>query len=258
MKLSCCAYSYRQLFKDGQMALESFLETCAALGFDGVELTQYYFAEETPGYLNHIKRQAFRLGLDVSGAALGGDFGTADEAERDKLVAHVCDWLGKAARLGAPCLRVFGRNQPDGVERETAVGWIRDAIARCAEAAERHGVVLALENHHGLTVDAAGTLQLYEPFLSNPWVGLNLDCGNFTGDIYEQFARCASYTVNVHAKATFRQSDARELVDYRKVVRIMRDAGFDGYMAIEYEEPEPPLTGVDRFAAYLRGCIVDA
>lgn len=258
MKLSCCTYSYRQLFKDGQMTMESFLETCAALAFDGVELTQDHFAEETADYLNRVKREAFRLGLDVSGTAVGGDFGSADAAERQKLVAHVCDWLEKSARLGSPCLRVFGRNQPDGVERETAVGWIRDALGRCAEAAERHGVVLALENHHGLTLDAAGTLELYEPLLANPWVGLNLDCGNFTGDIYGQFARCASYAVNVHAKVTFRQGEAREPVDYREVVRILREAGFAGYLAIEYEEPEDPVVGVDRFAAYLRGCIVDA
>ena len=258
MKLSCCSYSYRQLFKAGQMTMESFLETCAALGFDGVELTQYFFSDETEAYLNGIKRKVFRLGLGVSGTAVGGDFGTADEAEREKLIDHVCDWLEKSARLGSPCLRVFGRNQPDGVDRETAVGWIRDAIGRCAVEAERHGVVLALENHHGLTADAAGTLDLYEPLLANPWIGINLDCGNFVGDIYEQFTRCASYAVNVHAKATYRVGEARELVDYREVVRVLRDAGYAGYMAIEYEEPEPPLVGVDRFAAYLRGCIVDA
>jgi sugar phosphate isomerase/epimerase len=41
-------------------------------------------------------------------------------------------------------------------------------------------------------------------------------------------------------------------------VRILRQAGYDGYLAIEYEEPDDALAGVDRFAAYLRGCLVDA
>jgi sugar phosphate isomerase/epimerase len=258
MKLGCCGYSFRDLFASGKMTMESFLDTCVELGFDGVELTQYYFPKETDEYLHHIKREAFRRGLEVSGTAVGGDFSNADAAARQKQVAHVLDWIQKSAKLGSPVLRVFAGRQPEGTDLKTAAGWVKDGLARCAEDAARYGMALGLENHGGLTGTADGVLSLLQPFANSPWVGLNLDFGNFTGDIYEQYRRCAPLTITSHAKVTVRQGDQRELVDYRKVVRIMRQSGYRGYLAIEFEESGDVLRGVDRFAAYLRGCLVDA
>jgi sugar phosphate isomerase/epimerase len=258
MKLSCCAYSYRQLLTAGEMTLEAFLDTCADLGFDGVELTQYYFPEETDEYLNHLKREVFRRGLEVAGTAVGGDFINADAEARKKQIAHVKDWLVKSAKLGSPVLRVFAGRQPQGVDIETAEGWVQEGLAECAVTAARNGVVIGMENHGGVTGSADGVLSVLQPLADSPWIGLNLDFGNFRGDVYEQYTRCAKYAVTTHAKVTHRQGDERVLVDFRRVVRIMNEAGFTGYLSIEYEEPDDPIVGVDRFAAYLRGCIVDA
>lgn len=258
MKLSCCAYSYRDLLTSGRMTLEEFLDTAVDIGLDGVELTSYYFPDETPDYLHHIKREALVRGLDVSGTAVGGNFSHADEGERRKQIEHVKNWIPKSEMLGSSVMRVFAGGVPEGVERPVAEQWVRDGLAECARVGAEHGVVLALENHGGLTADADGALALIEPFASEPWTGLNLDFGNFTGDIYEQYERCAPHTITTHAKATVRQGEAREYVDYRRVAHIMREAGYRGYLAIEYEELEEPRAGVSRFAAYLRGCLVGA
>ncbi len=258
MKLGCCAYSYRELLTNGMMNLEDFLDLCVQLNLDGVELTQYYFPEETDRYLNHIRRQVFRRGLEVSGTAVGGNFSNADPDERQAHIEHVKDWIVKSARLGSPVLRVFAGGCPDDTPQEEARRWVREGLTRCAVTAAEQGVVLALENHGGLTGDADGTLDLLEPLGENPWVGLNLDFGNFTGDVYGQYERCAPHAVTTHAKVTVRQGDEREEVDYRRVVRIMGEVGYRGYISIEYEEPGDPAVGVDRFAAYLRGCLTDA
>ncbi len=258
MKLSCCAYSYRQLLTEGAMTLEGFLDVCAELGFNGVELTQYYFPQESDQYLAGLKREVFRRGLEVSGTAVGGNFINQDPEARRKQIDHVKDWLVKSGKLGSPVMRVFAGYQPDGVDRRTAEGWVQDGLAECAPLAAECGVVLGLENHGGVTADADGVLRLMKPFVDDPWVGLNLDFGNFTGDIYGQYACCAPLVVTTHAKLTVRQGEGRELVDYRKVVRILREAGYKGCLSIEYEEDEDPVVGVDRFAAYLRGCIEDA
>ncbi len=258
MKLACCAYSFRELFSDGTMSLADFLDTCAELGLDGVELTQYYFPQETDRYLLELKREAFLRGLDVCGSAVGGNFSVADPDDRLKQIDHVKDWLVKSSRLGSPVLRVFAGACPDGVEEETARSWVREGLTQCAVTAANYGVVLALESHGGLTATAEGVLDLIEPLEANPWIGLNLDFGNFTGDIYDQYERCAPYAVTTHAKMTVKQGDEREWIDYRRVVRIMREAGYEGYLSIEYEGDEDPRVGVDRFAAYLRGCILEA
>jgi sugar phosphate isomerase/epimerase len=240
------------------MTLESFLDLCTGLGLDGVELTQYYFPEESARYLNHIKREAFRRGLEVAGTAVGGNFSNADAEARAEQVEHVKDWVIKSSMLGSPVLRVFAGGRPEGVEEAEARRWVREGLTQCAVTAAEHGVVLALENHGGLTASADGVLDLIEPLSENPWVGLNLDCGNFSGDIYEQFARCAGHVVTTHAKVSAGRGDERVPVDYRKVVRTLRAAGYAGYLSIEYEESGDARIGVDRFAAYLRGCIVDA
>ena len=258
MKLSCCAYSYRDLLTAGRMTLEGFLDTAVQIGLDGVELTSYYFPEQTPDYLHRIRRACFARGLEVAGTAAGGNFANADAAGRRKQIEHVKDWLAKSEMLGSPVLRVFAGGVPQGCERGVAEQWVRDGLAECAEFGAKHGVALGLETHGGLTGDADGVLALIQPLADNPWVGVNLDFGNLTGDIYEQYRRLAPHTITTHVKPTVAQGAGRELVDYRRVVRIMREAGYRGFLSIEFEEPEDPVVGVPRFAAYLRGCIEDA
>ncbi|HQE62576.1 MAG TPA: sugar phosphate isomerase/epimerase family protein [Candidatus Latescibacteria bacterium] len=257
MKLGTCAYSYRDLLTKGKMTLIELLDTVRDLGFDGIEWTAYYFPETTKEYLLHIKRETFVRGLDISATAVGGNFIQPTREEREKQIANVKSWIEKSAWMGSTALRVFAGYVTEGMAREDADQMVRDGLAECARLAEKEGVILALENHGGVTADAEGTVRLVKP-LNNPWVKLNLDFGNFTGDIYAQYEACAPYAVTTHTKVTVRQGEAREKVDYRKVVRIMRNAGYRGYINIEFEEPEDPIVGVDRFAAYLRGCMEDA
>ncbi len=169
------------------MTYEGFLDTCAALGFDAVELTQYYFPEESDEYLNHIKREVFARGLAVSGTAVGGNFANEDAAKRRKQIEHVKDWLVKSQKLGSACMRVFAGAKPDGVDLKTARSWVIDGLAECSEVAAKCGVILGVETHGGMTGTAAGVLALLKPFKKDPWVGLNLDFGNLTGDIYGQY-----------------------------------------------------------------------
>src|SRR5438132_10868210 len=80
-KFSLAAYSYRDLLlpkqgKPAQLTLKDFIDDCAKLGLEGTELTSYYFPKDTtPDYLHALRRLAFRLGLDVSGTAIGNEFG---------------------------------------------------------------------------------------------------------------------------------------------------------------------------------------
>src|SRR5262249_58165980 len=76
-KFSLAAYSYRDLLlpkqgKDPQLTLKDFIDDCAKMGLEGTELTSYYFPKEvTADYVHDLRRHAFRLGLDVSGTAIG-------------------------------------------------------------------------------------------------------------------------------------------------------------------------------------------
>jgi sugar phosphate isomerase/epimerase len=113
------------------------------------------------------------------------------------------------------------------------------------------GVVVALENHGGVT-STAGQVERFLHAIDSPWFGINLDFGNFRNDPYAEFARIAPRTVTTHAKLTSRFGEETRPVDYARVKRIMDEAGYCGYLSIEYEEAEDPRTAVPRFVDELK------
>lgn len=251
MRVSCCAYSYRDQLKSGQMTLEQFVDTARDLGMDGVELTAYYFPTTERDYLNRLKRYVHEQGLAVSGTAIGTDFAQPDAAKRAEHVQMTRDWVDHSVVLGAPTLRVFAGPVHEGSSEEEAFGWTVACLREAAAYAEERGVLLALENHGGITGTADQALRLLDA-VGSDWLGLNLDFGNFSGDAYAQFARCAPCAVAAHAKVTFNGPNGRERVDYARVRRIVEDAGYRGFIAIEYEEPEDARIGVPAFARELK------
>lgn len=83
--------------------------------------------------------------------------------------------------------------------------------------------------------------------VKSPWLGINRDTGNFhTDDPYADLAKCAPYAINVQAKATIRRrnQEAREPSDLKRVVKILRDANYEGYIALEYELKDDPWQAV--------------
>ena len=256
MQLSCCAYSYRQALQSGTMSLSDFLRVCRTIEMDGVELTAYYFPTTDAAYLQAVRQEAQGLGLAVSGTAVGNDFAQPEAAKRAEHVAMTKAWIEHSVVLGAPTLRVFAGNVREGQSEAEAFANVVACLQECAEPAAQRGVKLALENHGGLTATAEGTLRLLNA-VDSPALGLNLDFGNFAGDIYGQFAACAPHAVATHAKLHAHNSGAGApiVVDYDRVREIMEAAGYTGFLAIEYEEAEPAETGVPRFAAALHAVL---
>lgn len=254
MRLSCCAYSYRQILQAGEMSLEEFVDTAARIGCEGVELTSYYFPSLDRPYLNSLKRHIHRRGLSVSGTAVGSSFAQADSDKRRDHVRMTKEWIERSVVLGAATLRVFAGPVVEGSSESEAFEWVVECLRECAETAAREGVLLALENHGGITSTADQTLALHRAVASE-WLGINLDFGNFTGDVFGQLAACAPHTVASHAKVRFNGASGRERVDYGRVREIMEAADYCGWLAIEYEEPEDPQVAIPAFANELAGIL---
>lgn len=250
MRLSCCAYSYRDELNAGKITLEEFVDIARDLGMDGVELTAYYFPRTDRAYLNRLKRYIHRSGLAVSGTAVGTDFAQPDPEKRRDHVKMAKTWIDHSVVLGAPALRVFaGYVRQDSTEEE-AFRWVVECLQETAAYGAELGVLVALENHGGLTATADQTLRLLHA-VDSEWLGLNLDFGNFRGDIWEQFARCAPFAVATHAKVSYNTDSGKVPVDYVRVKQIMDGAGYRGFIAIEYEEEENPRVGMPRFVQEL-------
>jgi sugar phosphate isomerase/epimerase len=251
MRVGCAAYSYREALKGGTMSLEGFVDACAAMELDGVELTSYYFPATDRQYLNALKRHCFLRGQHVLATAVGSNFTQADGAKRREHVEMTLDWIDRSVILGAPCIRVFAGPIPEGVGEEQAFAWALECLEECVARGEQQGVAVALENHGGVTSTAA-QVERFLDRLDSPWFGVNLDFGNFREDPYAEFARVAPRAITTHAKLVSRFGEERGEVDYRRVRGIMEEAGYRGYLSIEYEETEDPAVAVPRFAAHLR------
>jgi len=253
VKISCAGYTFDTYFKKKGLTLERYVDICADMGLDAVELTQYYFAETGSAYLNNLKRQLLRRGLALAGAAIGGSFAPASPEERAKHVEFTKEWLDISAALGAPCLRIFAGPAPEGHTEQEAFGWVVAGIKECAAKAEQVGVMLGLENHGGLTGTADGLVRILKA-VGSDWVGALLDFGNYSKDPYAEFEQTAPHTIMTHAKPTSAFGEKHDWVDYRRVAAIMEKAGYRGFLSIEYEEPgKDAMVEVPRFADYLRG-----
>src|SRR5262249_53076678 len=105
LKLSIAAYSYRD-YLTGKSAphldLFDFVNLSADMALDGVEPTSYYFPPTvTSDYLNRLKYHAFKLGLDISGTAVGNNFCLPPGPKFDEQVALVNHWIELASELSA-------------------------------------------------------------------------------------------------------------------------------------------------------------
>jgi sugar phosphate isomerase/epimerase len=136
LKISLNAFSFNAPLSENKMTLEQVLETCSDIGFEGIDITAYYF----PGYPNvpsdeylyRIKRKAFRLGLDISGTGVRNDFTHPDKQKRLEHVKLVKNWIDVAAKLGAPVVRIFaGTQNPAGYTREQITAWMLNDIQEC-------------------------------------------------------------------------------------------------------------------------------
>jgi sugar phosphate isomerase/epimerase len=247
--LSLAAYSFREFFNHADPArridLFQFIDFCAAHGCLGTELTSYYFPKQvTEELLLKVRRHAFLRGVAVSGTAVGNEFTLPKSEKRDAQIASVKQWIDHAAVMGAPHVRIFA-GQLHGTTKDEAKKLCISAMEECAEHAGRKGIFLGVENHSGIATDPAELLDMIRA-VQSPWVGLNLDTGNFnTDDPYRDVALCAPYAVNVQLKAEIhRRGQDPEPADLPRKVKILREANYQGYVALEYEAKEDPWKAV--------------
>jgi len=265
MRLSLAAYSFRSLLADrrrraasgsARMTLADFIDRCGSYGLDGTELTSYYVPDPVPpGYLQDLRRRAFMHGLSVSGTAIGNTFTHPPGPARDREIAETKAWIERAAEMGAPVIRIFAGNLQEGTTESEARRLCVQAIEECCEHAGRYGIVLALENHGGIVTTADQMLAVVKAVQSK-WFAVNWDSGNFrSADPYAELKALAPYAVNAQIKTTVGSPSGPVPADLPRVIGILRDAGYQGFVVLEYEEDEDPLTAVPRHLDGLRKVI---
>lgn len=253
---SLAAYSFRETFQKEPQRLDMtrFVDYCAEQGLSGAEVTSYYFPPDAPdAFFLALRRHAFLRGISLSGTAVGNNFALPPGEKRQAEIDSVKRWIDRAALMGAPHLRIFAGAPPAGFDPAEAMKRCIEAIEECAVHAARLGVFLGVENHGGLVAEPEALVEIMRQ-LRNPWVGVNLDTGNFhTPDPYAALEACLPWAVNVQLKVEMRPAGRPpEPVDYDRIGRMLRHHCYQGFVALEYEAQEDPWAAVPRHLEKLR------
>ncbi|MBI1375709.1 MAG: TIM barrel protein [Phycisphaera sp.] len=256
-KLSLAAYSMRKYLPNtkskpdatGEMDMLGFLDYCSDLGLGAAELTSYFFPNPLDAaYINKIKQHAHVQGIDLSGGAIGNNFAYAPDSDTLKQqMQYTHMWIDHYAAMGVPVIRVFAGHPAKGEDENQAVENIIVNLRAACEYAATRGVILAMENHD-FTTDIPRFMKIVEA-VDSPWFGVNLDSGNLreTADPYADLARMAPYALNAQIKVEIPVNGKKQPTDFARVVNILKDAGYSGYVVLEYEANEEPRDAIPRY-----------
>ncbi len=260
LRLSLAAYSYRDYLqnkREPHMTLPEFVDRCAQYPLDAVELTEYYFPRPlTNEFLMQLKRQCYINGLDISGSPMHNTYTVPAGPLREKEIAETKKWVDVCSALGVPAIRVFTGSAQPGQSLQDAQKQAIETLEEACEYAGSKGVLLAVENHGGIVAEADSLLTIVKGVKSE-WCGINLDTGNFrTEDPYGDLAKCAPYAVTCQVKTEIQpKGQPKREADLKREVQILKDSGYRGYITLEYEAAEEPLTAVPRYLEQLHALL---
>ena len=219
LRLGVSSYSFWH-FREDRVPIEHVIRQAREMGLDGVEVLHQQMASEDPAYVMGIKREALAQGMDLFALSIHQDFVYPNPRDRGAQISHTKWCIELAYQLGIPVIRLnSGRWKTiesfddlmaaEGVEPpveghtdDEAFEWVIDSIRDCMPLAEARGVVLALENHWGLTYTPEGVLRIVEA-VDSPWLKVTLDTGNFLEVPYDKLSMLAPHAALVHAKTYF-------------------------------------------------------
>jgi sugar phosphate isomerase/epimerase len=250
LMLSLNAYSFDKPLRAGTMTIDNLLDYCAKTGFDGVDLTGYYFpgypVVPSDEYIFHVKQKAFRLGVELGCTGVRNDFTWSDPVKRQEEKKLVKEWVVVAQKLGAPGLRIFSGNlSKENFSWDQRAKWIVGDIRECADYGRDHGVMLALQNHNDFLKTSSDVVKMMD-LINHEWVGLMLDIGSYhTPDPYNDIALTAKYAITWQMKEKVFINENQVETDYSKVIEIVRQCGYRGYLPLETLGEGDPIIKVE-------------
>lgn len=255
-KISLAEWSlHKRLFADRSKTTAMNLDFPKAareeFGIEAVEFVNQFFKDKArdDAYLKDLKTRASDVGVTsvlimVDGE---GDLSAKDAARRSQAVENHKKWVDAAAALGCHSIRV----NTGGNYSPTNTSDAADGCGRLVDYAAGHKINVICENHGGPSSNPDALLALIKA-VNKPGFGTLPDFGNFAKkkqggyeiDIYDAIDRMMPYAKGVSAKSYDFGPDGREtLLDYARILKIVTDAGYHGFVGIEYEggrlsEPE--------------------
>ncbi len=259
-KLSLAQWSMHKMIMDGSVSPFDFAKKAKAWGFDGLEYVSQLYSAEMEKYDSEkegMKALIAQLKKESDAAEIAnllimvdgeGDLADPDEAARNKAVDNHKKWVDAAAELGCHSIRVntFGTNDPEIWDAA-----VQDGLKKLSEYAVTKNINVLVENHGWLSSDAPRVMKAIKGVnMSN--CGTLPDFGNWCvkreegtkwgacleeyPDMYQGIQLMMPAAKAVSAKSYDFDEDGNETkIDYYKMLQIVKDAGYTGYIGVEYE-----------------------
>ncbi len=278
MKFSVSLYSFMSALMKKTLSPMECIAKAKELGFDAVELVDFVNFRCPPEDMLEtaasIKDACDQQGLEISSLAIGADFLNGSDGDIQKEIQRVKSYVDIAAAVGAPRMRHditagYPRNSGKCRSYESLIPTLAKAVREVTEYAQTKGVSTMTENHGFFSQDSDRVEKLYMA-VDHPNFGLLCDMGNFMcadEDPALAVARVAPYTRYVHAKdfvwksfydatpgeGAFQTRAGNYLrgtvighgnVPVKQCLSILKSAGYDGTVAIEFEGMEDPVDAV--------------
>jgi L-ribulose-5-phosphate 3-epimerase len=237
-RISLAQWSLHKTLFSGQLDNLDFPRAARErFGIAAVEYVNQFFKDKAKDtdYLADLARRA--ADADVQNLLIMcdglGNLGDPDAKARTKAVENHYPWAEAAKRLGCHSIRVNAASKGSFEEQQKLAA---DGLARLAEFAGQIDLDVIVENHGGLSSDGSWLARVIEQ-VGRPNCGTLPDFGGFTDyDRYRGVAELMPFAKGVSAKSHEFDAQGNEVrTDYRRMLKIVTDAGYRGWVGIEYE-----------------------
>jgi len=246
-KISLAEWSFHQALFANEMTNLDFPRVTRELGLEGVEYVNQFFKDKAKDekYLAELKKITENEGVTnvLIMCDAEGMVGNPDNAERLKTVENHKKWIDAAAFLGCHSIRVNAQSEGSYEEQQKLAA---DGLRMLCEYGDTKKINVIVENHGGLSSNGdwlTGVMKLVD----HKRVGTLPDFGNFTlnyetGETFDRYKgveMLMPYAKGVSAKSNvFDENGDEAKMDYYRLMKIVDDAGYKGFVGIEYEGTE--------------------
>ena len=278
MKFSVTTYSYSRLVNDQGKTLIDCISIAKEAGFDGIEFVDFVGFDKTDGmskpeYAALLKAECEKQGITPVSYTIGADFINGSDGDIEKEIERVKKEVDVGAALGVKLMR---HDATSGFSREArgfkgfddALPALIRGCREVTEYAKQYGIRTTVENHGYFCQDSVRVEKLVNG-VANENFGLLVDIGNFMcadENPVEAVGRVAPYAYHVHAKDFHKKDGNAPLfcdgffktrggtylrgailghgdVPVYQCLSTLASAGYDGFVTVEFEGMEDPITG---------------
>lgn len=251
MQIALATYSLRNRIRDTNFGMKGVVNFMVKSRIKFVEINNIF---TNPAELPSLAKMFSDAGIQpIQLTVDGNNFFQKSEKGRKKQFEFMKAWIDAANNCGMKYIRANMGHPLGFLIKSDTVENLEATFRPILEYTEQFGINFVFENHGGKSSNVDFQLKVKEKFPSKHF-GYLLDCGNYKPkeSVYENIKKLGKSILIVHAKMyNFNEQGLETTLDYPRIIKLLKEIGYDGFYNIEYEGPLPDEEGVLKAKALL-------